>query len=145
MLLLPQHVGLMQAYFERQLHTDEVAELQIACAVARVSVQMLCSQCSRPHCMPMHGATDMLETLFAADLRRSLPTKWSLGIPSLKLMNDIVLCCHTDHIGPQHSFLGESNLYCLSIYLVWTDSGGHHGGRGYLRQYAAGILLENSR
>ncbi len=61
----------MQVHFERRLDTDEVAELLIARAVARVSVQMFCSQCSRPHCM---GQLNLLETLLAADLRRSLPT-----------------------------------------------------------------------
>ncbi len=70
----------MQAHFERRLHTDEVAELRIGRAVARVSVQMFpMFQTS------LHGATDLLEALLAADLRRSLPTKWSLGNPSLKL------------------------------------------------------------
>ena len=62
----------MQAHFERQLHTNEVAELQIARAVARVSVQMFCSQCSRPNCMEQQ--LNLLETLLAAELRRSLPT-----------------------------------------------------------------------
>ena len=27
-----------------------------------------------------------------------------------------VLCYHADHIDPQHSFLGQSNLYCRSMY-----------------------------
>ncbi len=61
----------MQAHFERRLHTDEIAELRIARAVARVSVQVFCSQCSRPHCMEQ---LNMLETLPAADLKRFLPT-----------------------------------------------------------------------
>jgi hypothetical protein len=54
----------MQVHFERRLHTDEVAELRIARAVARVSAQMLCSQCSRPHCIEQ---LDLLETLLAAN------------------------------------------------------------------------------
>ncbi len=54
----------MQAHFERRLHTDEVAELRIVCAVARVLVQLFCSQCSRPHCIEQ---LDLLETLLAAD------------------------------------------------------------------------------
>ncbi len=57
----------MQARFERQVHTYKVAELLIAHAVARVSVQMFFSQCSRPHCMKQ---LNLLETLLAADLRR---------------------------------------------------------------------------
>ncbi len=63
----------MQAHFKRRLHTNEVAELQIARAVARVSVQMLCSQRPRPHCMEQL-TRNLLETLLAADLKRSLPT-----------------------------------------------------------------------
>ncbi len=54
----------MQAHFERLLHTSEVAQLQIAHAVARVSVQMLCSQCSRTHGMEQ---LNLQETLLAAD------------------------------------------------------------------------------
>ncbi len=65
----------MQAHIERRLHTYEVAELRIARAFARVSVQMFCSQCSRPHCIEQ---LNLLETLLAADLRRSLPTVNSL-------------------------------------------------------------------
>ena len=55
------------------------------------------------------------------------------------------LCYHADHIGPQHSFLGQSNLYGRRIYLVRTDSGGSHYGSRYPRQLAAGILLLESR
>ena len=67
--------------------------------------------------------------------------KWSLGHSSLKLMNTFVLCYHADHIDPQHSFLGQSR----SKYLVRTDSGGSHSGSRYPRQFAAGILLVESR
>ena len=41
----------MQAHFERRLHTVEVAELRLARAVAQVSAQIFCPQCSRLRCL----------------------------------------------------------------------------------------------
>ena len=64
----------MQAHFERRLHTAEVAELRLARAVAQVSAQMFCPQCSRLHCLAQGAQLNSPNTLLAADLRCSLPT-----------------------------------------------------------------------
>ena len=49
---------------ERRLHTNEVAELLLARAVAQVLAQIFCPQCSRLHCL---AQLNLLETLLAAD------------------------------------------------------------------------------
>ena len=52
----------------------EFAELLLACAVAQVSAQIFCPQCSRLHCLAQGAQLNSLKTLLAADLRCSLPT-----------------------------------------------------------------------
>ena len=109
------------------MHIAQVAKLLLARAVAQVLAQIFCPQCSRLHCL---AQLNLLETLLAAD--------WSCW-------KTFVLFYHADHIDSQHSFLVQSNLYCRSMYLVRTDSGGSNYGSKYPRQFAAGILLVESR
>ena len=58
----------MQAH----LHTAEIAELRLARAVAQVSAQIFCPQCSKLHCLEQAAQLNSLKTLLAASLRRSL-------------------------------------------------------------------------
>ena len=79
----------MQAHFERRFHTAEVAELRLARAVAQVSAQMFCPQCSRLHCLAQGAQLNSLKTLLAADLhlRISLVTTKAIMTTILSLYN----------------------------------------------------------
>ncbi len=63
-------------------------------------------------------------------------------------MTTFVLCCHADHIDPQHSFQAflVNQIFTVEAYILFRQIlGGYHEGCGYPRQFAAGILLVNSR
>ena len=64
----------LEASTFRKMHTAEVAELRVARAVAQVSAQILCPQCSRLHCLAQAAQLNLLKYLLAGDLGRSLQT-----------------------------------------------------------------------
>ena len=83
------------------MHTAEGAELWVAYAVARVSAKILGPKGSRHHCLAQAAQLNMLETLLAADLRRSVPTGYrGIGNYTFFADDEHVLCYHADHVDP---------------------------------------------